>query len=237
MHGYFSWKTPRQAKLESPLEWPQDVPSAGTLSELDSCQLFEALGLRVAESAVARAPDYAHSLPYPVALKILAPEVAHKSDVGGVILGIASRQEFESKAKSLAQKGEPLLVQRMQAGLAEAIVGYRDDPVVGPLVLVGAGGILAELYNDVVLRLAPVDEAGALGMIGRVKGFAALRGYRGLPRGDLQALARAVAALSRLALLRGRPVREAEANPVLVGAQGAVAVDALVVLKEQTREA
>ena len=237
LHGYFSWKTPRQAKLESPLEWPQDVPSAGTLSELDSCQLFEALGLRVAESAVARAPDYAHSLPYPVALKILAPEVAHKSDVGGVILGIASRQEFESKAKSLAQKGEPLLVQRMQAGLAEAIVGYRDDPVVGPLVLVGAGGILAELYNDVVLRLAPVDEAGALGMIGRVKGFAALRGYRGLPRGDLQALARAVAALSRLALLRGRPVREAEANPVLVGAQGAVAVDALVVLKEQTREA
>jgi hypothetical protein len=120
----------------------------------------------------------------------------------------------------------------MESGLGEAIVGYRDDPVVGPLVLVGAGGTLAELYNDVVLRRAPVDEAEALDMVGRVKGFAPLRGYRGLPAGDLKALARAVSALSRLALLAGRPVREAEANPVIVKRRGAVAVDALAVLKE-----
>jgi hypothetical protein len=181
---------------------------------------------------VARAPEYAHALPYPVALKILSSEVVHKSEVGGVILGIASRPEFERKAKALAHKGEPLLVQRMESGLAEAIVGYRDDPVVGPLVMVGAGGVLAELYNDVVLRLAPVDEAGAREMIAAVKGFAVLRGFRGLPRGDLEALARTVVAFSRLALLAGRPVREAEANPVLVRDNGAVAVDALVVLKE-----
>src|SRR6185436_14402184 len=190
------------------------------------------MGMPVVQSAVVHAPDYAHSLAYPVALKILSAEVSHKSDVGGVLLGIASRQEFESKAKSLAKKGEPLLVQRMEQGLGEAIVGYRDDPVVGPLVMVGAGGILAELYNDVVLRMAPVDEAGALEMIAQVKGFAALRGYRGLPPGDLPALARAVAALSRLALLAGRPVQEAEANPVIVKEQGVVAVDALAVLKE-----
>ena len=119
----------------------------------------------------------------------------------------------------------------METGLAEAIVGYRDDPVVGPLVMVGAGGILAELYNDVVVRVAPVGEAGALEMIAQVKGFAPLRGYRGQPSGDLAALARTVVALSRLALLAGRPVREAEANPVIVKAAGAVAVDALVVLK------
>jgi acetate---CoA ligase (ADP-forming) len=99
-------------------------------------------------------------------------------------------------------------------------------------VMVGAGGTLAELYNDVVLRMAPVDEAEALEMIGRVKGFEVLRGYRGLPRGDLKALARAVAAFSRLALVRGRPVREAEANPVIVRRDGAVAVDALAVMKE-----
>jgi len=98
--------------------------------------------------------------------------------------------------------------------------------------MVGAGGILAELYNDVVLRLAPVDEAQALEMIGQVKGFAVLRGYRGLPRGDLKALARAVAALSRLALAAGRPVREAEANPVMVKRGGVVAVDGLAVMKE-----
>jgi acetate---CoA ligase (ADP-forming) len=125
-----------------------------------------------------------------------------------------------------------LLVQRMERGLAEAIIGYRDDPVVGPLVLVGAGGTLAEIYEDVAASLAPVSDAEALAMIERVKGLAVVRGYRNLPRGDIQALARAVAALSRLALLPGRPVREAEANPMIVKREGVVAVDALIALKE-----
>lgn len=232
-HAFFSWRTPRRTGSERPVEWPKEIPAKGKLTEIDALKLFAALGVPVVESAIAHAPDYAHSLPYPVALKILSAEVAHKSDVGGVILAIASRQEFESKAKSLAGNGQPLLVQRMAAGLAEAIIGYRDDPVVGPLAMVGAGGILAELYNDVVLRLAPVDEAGALEMIGQVKGFAVLRGYRGLPPGDLKALARALAALSRLALCAGRPVREAEANPVIVKQGGVVAVDALAVMKEE----
>ena len=99
--------------------------------------------------------------------------------------------------------------------------------------MVGAGGILAELYNDVVLRLAPVSEAEALEMISQVKGFAPLRGYRGRAQGDLAALAQAVSAMSRLALLAGRPVREAEANPVIVQEKGVLAVDAFAVLKEE----
>jgi acyl-CoA synthetase (NDP forming) len=231
--AYFSWRTPGQRRDESPPEWPQGIPVKGKLDEMQTMNLFASLGVPVVESMIAHAPDYAHSLPYPVALKILSAEVAHKSDAGGVILGIASRQEFESKSGSLAKNGKPLLVQRMETGLAEAIIGYRDDPVVGPLAMVGAGGILAELYNDVVLRLAPVDEAGAREMIGQVKGFAVLRGYRGLPQGDLEALARALAAISRLALLAGRPVREAEANPVVVKRDGVVAVDALAVMKEE----
>jgi hypothetical protein len=203
------------------------------MTEAQGLALFDAMGVPVVASAIVRAPDFAHALPYPVALKILSAEVAHKSDAGGVVLGIATRQEFESRARQLSPEGAPLLVQRMAAGLAEAIVGYRDDPVVGPLVMVGAGGILAELYNDVVLRPAPVDEAEALAMIGQVTGFALLRGFRGRQRGDLQALAKAVVAMSRLALLAGRPVQEAEANPVIVKAAGVVAVDALVVLKQQ----
>jgi succinyl-CoA synthetase beta subunit len=120
----------------------------------------------------------------------------------------------------------------MESGLAEAIVGYRDDAVVGPLVLVGAGGVLAEILRDSVVRVAPVSEEEAADMIGQVRGFAALRGYRNLPRGDLKALARAVSAMSMLALLKGRPVREAEINPLLVKADGVVALDALVALKE-----
>jgi len=235
-HGFFSWKTPREEKAESPEEWPKDIPIRGKLTEAQALTLFAALGVPVVESVIARAPDYAHSLPYPVAAKIVSAGIAHKSDVGGVVLGISSRPDFEEKIRSIAKSNNPVIVQRMETGLAEAIVGYRDDPVVGPLVMVGAGGILAELYNDVVLRLAPVDEAGALEMIGQVKGFAVLRGYRGLPPGNVQALARAVAALSRLALIEGRPVREAEANPVIVSARGAVAVDALVVLREDGRE-
>jgi acyl-CoA synthetase (NDP forming) len=231
LHAYFSWKSPRTPPGGIPPEWPKDIPVKGRLTEPEAMKLFATLGVPIVESAVARAPDYAHPIAYPVALKILTPEIAHKSDVGGVVLGIPGPQELLNHARTLRAKSDDLLVQRMEHGLAEAIVGYRDDPVVGPLVLVGAGGILAELYNDAVVRLAPVSEAEAREMIAAVKGFAALRGYRGLPAGDLAALASAVCAMSRLAQLAGRPVREAEANPVIVKAAGAVAVDALVVLK------
>ncbi len=199
---------------------------------MEALALFAALGVPVVKHALAKPPKYKHAIPYPVALKISDPAIAHKTEAGGVVLGIATEEEFGRKARKLGKIAPKLLVQKMATGLGEAIVGYRDDPVVGPVVLVGAGGTLAELYNDVVVRMAPVGEAEALRMIGRVKGFAALRGYRGLPAGDCGALARAVAAFSRLALLAGRPVREAEANPVIVRRKGVVAVDALVVLKE-----
>src|SRR5437016_13143482 len=126
-----------------------------------------------------------------------------------------------------------VLVQKMESGLAEAIVGYRDDPVVGPIALVGAGGTLAEIYKDYALRLAPVSEDEAEEMIAEVKGLATLRGYRALPRGDVRALAKAVAALSRLALIAGSPVAEAEINPLIVKREGVVAIDGLVVMKEQ----
>ena len=93
--------------------------------------------------------------------------------------------------------------------------------------------MLAEIYKDYALRLAPVSEEEAEEMIARVKGLATLRGYRGLPRGDVRALAKAVAALSRLALIAGQPVAEAEINPLIVKREGVVAVDGLVLMKEQ----
>jgi len=188
----------------------------------------KALGIPVAEHAIVQAPEYAHRVPYPVALKRL--DVAHKTEVGGVALGIPDQSSLVEAAQRMG--AERLLVQRMESGLAEAIVGYRDDALVGPLVLVGAGGVLAELYEDVAIAMAPVSEAEAAALIERVKGLAIVRGYRNLPRGDVQALARAVAALSRLALIPGRPVREAEINPLIVKREGVVAVDALVVRKE-----
>jgi acyl-CoA synthetase (NDP forming) len=225
--AYFAWRVPRTGVSSPDIELKIQPAK---FDERSALELFAALGVEVAESQVARAPAFAHSVPYPVAAKILSTEIAHKTEAGGVILGIADRDEFKRKVPSL--KSESILVQAMQSGLAEAIVGYRDDPLVGPLVLVGAGGVLAELYRDTVLRLAPVSVAEAEAMIGEVKGLAVIRGYRGLPRGDVRALAETVAALSRLALVRGRPIAEAEINPVIVKRQDAVAVDGLVVLKE-----
>src|SRR5205814_6770316 len=159
-----------------------------------------------------------------------------KTEAGAVWLGTADRAELDRGIRAMLERvpaSRAVLVQKMEAGLAEAIVGYRDDPVVGPIVLVGTGGTLAEIYKDYALRLAPVSEEEAAAMIAEVKGLATLRGYRGLPPGDLRALAQAVAALSRLALMSGRPVAEAEINPLIVKREGAVAVDGLVIMKEQ----
>jgi acyl-CoA synthetase (NDP forming) len=215
--AFLAWRSPRKPP---PLAVPSGLPQ-------NPFELLAALGIPVARWAIAEAPVFSHSLGYPVAVKLLE---AHKTERGGVALGVASREELEKAARKMG--ATRVLVQEMQSGLAEAIVGYRDDPVVGPLVLVGAGGVLAEVYLDYTLRIAPVSETEAAEMIEQVKGLAAVRGYRNMPRGDVKALARAVSALSRLALAEGRPVREAEINPLIVKPDGVVAVDALVARKE-----
>jgi acetate---CoA ligase (ADP-forming) len=215
--AFLSWCSPRKPPA---LAAPGDLPQS-------PFELIAALGIPVARWAFAEAPGFSHPLGYPVAVKLLE---AHKTERGGVALGVASREQLEKAAQKMGARR--LLVQEMQSGLAEAIVGYREDPVVGPLVLVGAGGILAELYRDYALRTAPVSETEATEMIEQVTGLAAIRGYRNLPRGDVKALAQAVSSLSRLALAKGRPLREAEINPLIVKADGVVAVDALVARKE-----
>jgi len=212
--AFFAWRAPRAAiggRARTPL--PTDAFAA-----------MASLGIPVADHAIVQAPDFKHSLSYPVALKRL--DVEHKTEVGGVVLNIGSHAELVEHAKRMGQVR--LLVQRMERGLAEAIVGYRRDPIVGPLVLVGAGGTFAELYKDFAIALAPVSEAEALALLERVTGLAVVRGYRNLPRGDLAALARAVVALSHLA---DTDIREAEINPLIIKADGVVAVDARIVVK------
>jgi hypothetical protein len=126
---------------------------------------------------------------------------------------------------------EGLLLQEMAFGLGEALVGLRRDNLVGPIITVGAGGIFAEIYKDVSIRPAPVSLATARKMIDEVKGFAALRGYRGKAKGDLEALANLVANLSQLANLRR--IAEAEINPVLVQTDGVLMLDALIRIQPQ----
>ncbi|MBS0335635.1 MAG: acetate--CoA ligase family protein [Proteobacteria bacterium] len=240
LSAYFAWHAPTDAPKAPVPEWPAALPRTGALDEAQALALFDALGVPTVSRETARAPQFAHTLPYPVAAKVLSRDILHKTEVGGVALGIADREAYEARIASLldtvrsrapAARIDGVLVQPMVKGLAEAIVGYRHDSLVGPVVLVGMGGQLAEIYRDTALECAPVSEEQALAMIARVKGFALLSGYRNLPRGDLRALARAVVAVSRLASLPGRPVAEAEINPLMVLADGVAAVDGLVVMK------
>lgn len=216
--AFLAWSSPRKAPV---------LPALKTLPG-NPFELFAALGVAVADWQIATAPEYAHRIEYPVAVKLAG--AAHKTEKGGVVLDIQNRRELDAVVSRF--RGEAVVVQQMASGLAETIVGFRDDPVVGPLILVGAGGVLAELYRDVAVRVAPVTAQEAAQMIAQVKGLAPILGYRNLPRGDVSALADAVSAVSTLALVEGRPVAEAEINPLLVKSQGVVAVDALVVMKE-----
>jgi acetate---CoA ligase (ADP-forming) len=241
---------------------PQDVPplavpskaatdalSAGRALGFDeqrASALFAALGVMMARSlAVAdarRVGAAVDEVGAPVALKILSADIAHKTEAGGVALGLTdgptaavAAREIEKRVKAHAPhaKLEGFLVQKMERGLAEVILGFRRDPLVGPTITVGLGGVLAEIYKDAATRLAPVGEAEAAEMIGDVKGLATVCGYRNLPKGDVSALARTIAAFSQLAHEAFADVAEAEINPLLIkrDGEGVVAVDGLVVLQ------
>ncbi len=205
--------------------------SAGPADEAEAGAVLRALGIAFPEGAIV-AEDDAPTVPGfagPYVLKALRHGLLHKTEVGGVRVGLAAGALAEAAEAMRARLGPcRLLVQAMEAGRGEAIIGYVRDPVVGPLVSVGLGGVLAELHDDAALRPAPVGIEGARAMIAEVRGFAAHAGWRGLPRADLEALAGAVAALSALAAIP--EVEEAEINPLLLRDEGhgVVALDALV---------
>jgi acetate---CoA ligase (ADP-forming) len=226
-----------------PLPEPVKRPAAANgrmLDEAEAGALIERYGIPrapavVLEADITNAP--ALPFPYPVVVKALSAEIAHKTEAGGVVLNVADGDALLAAIKQIrANVAERMpdtsvrrvLVQPMVSGVGEALIGYRVDSAVGPLVMVAAGGILTEIYRDRALRLAPVDFAIAQEMIAEVRAFKALAGFRGRPKGDLDALAKAIVALSRLA--EDPSVAEAEINPLIVRTDGVVAVDALVML-------
>ena len=213
------------------------------LDELASGALLDRLGIARAP-AVALGADIreAPRLPfaYPVAVKVLSADIAHKTEVGGVALNVTDGAAlFAAIEEMRANLGrcvptltlDRVLVQPMLSGVAEVLIGYRVDRDVGPLIMVAAGGVLAEIERDRSLRLAPIDMAAAQEMVADLRSLPLLRGYRGRPKGDLGALARALVALSQLA--HDDSILEAEINPLLVlpEGKGVVALDALVRLK------
>jgi hypothetical protein len=192
--------------------------------------------LRVATSgdeAIAAARD----LGLPVALKIASPDVPHKSDAGGVLLNLATeaavRAGFEqigaNVRRALPQaRWDGVVVAPMIRGGVECILGVQRDPVFGPVVMFGLGGVLVELFRDVTFRVAPFTEADARAMIDEIKGAALLRGFRGQPPGEVEGLSRALVALSRFAYAHRDVVESIDINPLIVLPDRVVGVDARI---------
>ena len=212
---------------------------AGLLHAYDAQILLSALGIAFPPTCILRRGDETVDIPFPVAAKVLSPDLGHKTEAGAVALDLAHPQALAAAVTRMLDavrvqhpeaRIDGVLVQSMQSGMGELLVGFRRDPQVGPIVLSGPGGVTAELHAGHVVRLAPIDRTTAMEMLGEVPGIAALQGYRNLPRAELRAVAEVLHRLSLLALCER--VLEAEVNPLIVCSDQAVAVDARVRLGE-----
>lgn len=243
VRAYCEWRAPLEhpeldAAQAARLAAALSRVSAATLNERTAAEVLGVLGIPFAPSQVVHSGSDAVSTGFPAVAKILSSDIPHKTEAGGVVLNVADATQLKTEVDAMLariRREQPqarldgVLVQRMEQGIAEVIVGFRRDRDAGPVVMVGVGGILAELGGGHAVRLAPVTLQTARDMIAEVAAFAVLRGYRNKPRGDLEALARVVQALSNLA--HAEIVEEAEINPLLVKPDGVVAVDALLALK------
>jgi acyl-CoA synthetase (NDP forming) len=220
----------------------------GALNEAESKHLFAQFGVPTVREIVARTPDEAAAAAKTfagnVVVKVLSRDVLHKSEAGGVAIDVAP----ENAARVCAQlaerfhaatkiKPEGFLVQELVKNGVEVILGFHNDAQLGPVILLGMGGIAAELLRDTSLRLAPISRSDALAMINELKTSALLNGYRKRPITDVEALIEAMLAFSNMIVSLGERLQEAEINPLFVRPRGlgVVAADGLVVVKDNDR--
>ena len=216
---------------------------AGALDAATSRELLAEFGVAQPGQRVAATPEQAVQLAdgfgYPVVLKIASADIAHKSDLGLVRVGVSSadavcaatRELFEVAAVRAPDAAiDGVLVQQQVPDGIEMIVGVVNDPVLGPAVTVGTGGVFAEVFRDVATRPLPLDREDARDMVASLRGRVLLEGARGRPPADTEALLDVVEATARLAAAAGGQLAELDLNPVIVSADGALAVDSLVVL-------
>ncbi|HXI19761.1 MAG TPA: acetate--CoA ligase family protein, partial [Gemmatimonadales bacterium] len=212
------------------------------LDELRALELLAAYGIPTAPGVMARTVEEAvaaaERFGYPVVLKIMAPDIVHKTDVGGVQVGIGNAEELRSGFADImarARRRRPeaaisgVLVQPMRSGGRELIIGMVRDPAMGPLLMFGLGGTLVEVLGDVVFRLAPIHRLDAEDLIGGIRGVRLLDGVRGAAPVDRAALTAILLRVSRL-VTDFPAIAELDLNPVLAFAEGALAVDARVLL-------
>lgn len=182
---------------------------------------------------------FADKIGYPVVLKIVSPDVIHKSDVGGVILDLKDASSVRNAYNQIVNNVEKhdararisgILIQEMAPSSTEVIVGALKDPQFGPAIMFGLGGIFVEVLKDVTFRIAPITEDEACEMISEVKAFPLLKGYRNMPPADLEAIAEILLKTSEL--VTDHPeIKELDLNPIMVYKKGAKTVDARIILE------
>jgi acetyl-CoA synthetase (ADP-forming) len=210
------------------------------MPEPEALRLLSGYRLPVIAHHLATTPEEAaraaRDLGCPVALKVVAPDLVHKSDVGGVLLNVPSPDEAAAgfaailgrlTAHASRPTMEGVLVAKMAAPGIEVIVGMVRDPQFGPAVMAGLGGIFVELYRDVVFRLPPLTQAEAHAMLAELKAAPLLTGYRGRPPCDLDALATCVCTVAHIAAER-RQIQEIDLNPIIAHERGCLIVDAKI---------
>jgi acyl-CoA synthetase (NDP forming) len=241
----------REEGADAPPTLPAGLPAlpASAPNEIEAKRLLAAAGIPVVPERLVSGTDAAsaeeaaaaaEALGYPVVLKIVSPDILHKSEMGGVLIGLDSAEAVRAGHATLLERArahapdariEGVLVAPLVRGGVEVILGVKRDPVFGPVVMCGLGGILVEVLKDVALRIAPFGEAEAHAMLRELRGYPVLEGVRGQPPADVPALARALALLSAFAHHHRDTLESLDINPLLVlpAGQGAVAVDALLV--------
>ena len=213
------------------------------LTEFEALKVFDIMGIKTVRSKIVsnilKSRELTMEFGFPLVMKILSSQIQHKTDTGGVELNITSEADLKNRHKKLCKVFDKLevenpdrefLLQKMETGISEIILGYRVDELVGPIVVIGSGGVLSEIYDDKSVRIAPVDFKEAKKMINEVKSLVTITGYRGLPKADINILAKAVVDMSQLASIKD--IKEAEINPILIkeGKEGVIAVDGLITL-------
>jgi acyl-CoA synthetase (NDP forming) len=224
-----SFRRPQRPNVPAPA--PVALPASA--SEHDALELMRAAGLAVVATRLCPDADAAvaaqRAFCGPVVLKIVSPDIPHKTEIGGVLLGLEAPAEVAAGFATLMANAavrapgariDGVLVAPMVTGHVEAIVGVENDPAFGPVVMVGLGGLFAEVLGDATFALAPLDRDEALAMVGRLRGRALMEGARGRPPADVEALADLVAAVSRWALAAGPALGALDLNPVAVLPQG-----------------
>ena len=241
---YYKFQKSRMAHTPSPgtSASAKKLPS-GILPAEAAFRLFEEFGIPVAPTVLARGADEAAAagerMGFPVALKIESAEITHKSDVGGVALKLNNTSEVreaygriqtEVARQAPNAKISGVVVQRMAGEGVEMILGVKRDPLFGPVILCGFGGILVELLKDVAIGIPPLSRDHARDMLERLRGFPILGGMRGKSAADVEALCGAIVGVSQLAVALGDQLLGLDINPMIVlpKGQGAIAVDAVV---------